>query len=79
MCLILMLFKLLLGLEDICAVLASVPVLTLLVLQTQLSSVRRPTSVASSALDLVCVHRAEVQMISHAIGIEVAAAAFRHD
>ncbi len=76
--LILMLFKSLLGLENVLTVLAGVPMLALLVLKTQLSGMCGPTSEAPSALDLVGVHSAIIEVVAHAIGIEVTAATLRH-
>jgi len=79
MCLILMLFKFLLGLENVLAVLARVPMLALLVPKTQLSGMCGPTSVAPSAFDLIGMHSAKIEVVSYAIGTEVTTAAFGHD
>jgi len=58
--LILMLLELLIGLEDITAIRARVPVLFLLVLQTELSVVGRPSSKAPAAFDLIAMRCAVV-------------------
>jgi len=79
MCLILMLFEFLLGFEDTLAVLARVPMLALLVLKTKLSGMCRPTSVTPSALDLIIMLGAVIEVVAHAIGIEITTAAFGHD
>lgn len=79
MCLVLMLFKFLLGLEDVLAVRARVPMLALLVLETKLSGMCTPTSVTPSALDLISMLGAMIEVVAHAIGSEITTTAFRHD
>lgn len=53
--------------------------LVLLVLKTGLSGMCRPTSETPSALDLISMLGAMIEVVAHAIATEVTTAAFRHD
>ena len=78
MLILLMLSQLVIGFENICALIAGDPVLTLFVLETQLSCMGRPAGVTPSAFDLIGMSVAIVKMITDAIGVEPPATAFRH-